>query len=64
MTNYEIRDKIKQNNERIMQLINPHRFVLNSEISELLEENRKLQAECNHTFESGKCIYCGKEEEK
>jgi hypothetical protein len=62
MTGIEIKEKIAANNKRITELVDPHRFVLNEEISRLLEENRQLRAQCSHKFEDGKCIYCAQEE--
>ena len=60
----EIRQKIDSNNKIIKQIMNPSSFVLNNSISDLLEENRKLQKECPHQFEDGFCIYCDIEEEE
>lgn len=59
-----IRLKIDENNKTIEKLIKPNQFVLNKEISKLLEENKKLQEQCAHTYENGKCIYCDKEKKE
>lgn len=58
----KIRQKIDENNKRINSILRPDVFVLNEEVKELLDENRKLQQECKHRFENGVCIYCDKEE--
>lgn len=58
----KIRQKIDENNKRINSILRPDVFVLNEEVKELLDENRKLQQECKHCFENGVCIYCDKEE--
>lgn len=62
MTNQEIGEIIRENNERIEELMNPNQFVLNNTVAELLEENRALQEQCTHEFEDGFCIYCLKSE--
>lgn len=61
MTNEEIKLKIEFNNKRIASLVDPTQFVLNREVSKLINENKKLQEKCTHTklFE-GVCVYCGK----
>ena len=38
-------------------------FTLNNTVSELLRQNRELQAECSHHFVNGYCEYCYKDEE-
>ena len=60
MTQEEIKEKIENNNNLIKKLMEPNTFVLNNTIYTLLEENKKLQSICNHTFEDGYCIYCQK----
>ncbi len=62
MTGEEIRDKILFNKQRIEQLFDPGIFVLQEEVAKLVEENEHLQSICNHKFENGVCIYCGKED--
>ena len=64
MTNLEIKQKIDSNNELIEQLLSPNVFTLNTTIMKLLEENRKLQAQCNHNFVGGYCEYCYTEEQE
>lgn len=64
MTNLEIKQKIDSNNELIEQLLSPNVFTLNTTIMKLLEENRKLQAQCNHNFVDGYCEYCYAEEQE
>ena len=61
MTSEQIHNKIVENNNEIEKIITANRFTLNIKIQELLEENKKLQKECNHLFENGVCIYCFKE---
>lgn len=63
MNNFEIKQRIDQNNKVIQELLTPSSFVLNNTISELLKENEELQKQCKHEFEDGYCIYCYKEEE-
>lgn len=58
----KIRQKINENNKRIETILRPDTFVLNEEVKALLDENRKLQQECEHRFENGVCVYCDKEE--
>lgn len=62
MTNFEIKQKIDNNNDLIKSLLNPNIYTLNNTIRELLEENAELQAECTHDFVDGWCLYCYKEE--
>ena len=57
----EIKTKIDENNKIIESLLTPNQFTLNNTIAKLLEENQKLQDECEHEFENGYCIYCYKE---
>lgn len=61
MTSEQIHNKIVENNNEIEKILTANRFTLNIKIQELLEENKKLQKECNHLFENGICIYCFKE---
>lgn len=61
MTSKQIHNKIIENNNEIEKILTANRFTLNIKIQELLEENKKLQKECNHLFENGVCIYCFKE---
>lgn len=62
MTPEQIKEKIDANNLMIRTLMKPNSFVLNPMIASLLKENLKLQQECKHEFENGKCIYCYMEE--
>lgn len=63
MTNLEIKQKIDCNNELISQLVAPGVFILNKDILNLLEENRKLRAQCSHHFVDGFCEFCYESEE-
>lgn len=58
MTNLEIKQKIDENNSIIEQLVTPNKFTLNNTVAKLLEENKKLQAQCQHNFINGYCEYC------
>ena len=64
MSGPEIKQKIYSNNKQIEELQKDAigNFVLNNKISELITENKRLQAICNHVFdEKGVCTYCGVE---
>lgn len=62
MTGEEIRAQVVKNNKKIEECLNPRFFTLNKEISELLEENKKLQRICPHEYDDmGYCIFCDKE---
>lgn len=63
MRQLEIKKRIEENNKIIESLMTPNIFTLNNTIAELLTENKKLQEECEHSFEEGFCIYCMKGEE-
>lgn len=63
MRQLEIKRKIEENNKIIESLMTPNVFTLNNTVAELLAENKALQAECEHVFEDGYCIYCMKGEE-
>lgn len=63
MTHEEIKQKIDSNNAKIESMLSPAHFVLNAEIAELLKENEELQAQCEHEYENGQCIYCYKQED-
>ena len=58
MTNLEIKQKIDENNSIIEQLVTPNKFTLNNTVAKLLEENKKLQEQCHHSFINGYCEYC------
>ena len=62
MSGDEIRQKILFNKERINQIYNPGIFVLQAEAADLMAEIEELQAQCQHEFKNGKCIYCDLEE--
>lgn len=59
MTNEEIRKKVDENNEKILELTSKIQFILNKEVDSLMRENKELQSKCSHVFdEEGICIYC------
>lgn len=59
-----IKQRIDANNALIEKNLSVNIFTLNNTVSELLEDNRKLQEECPHEFdEDGFCIYCYKMKE-
>ena len=59
MTGLEIERLIAFNNKKIEEMLDPSTFVLKPEVSELLEENKKLREQCPHIFERGVCVFCG-----
>lgn len=59
MTGQEIERLITFNNKKIEEMLDPSTFVLKPEVSELLEENKKLREQCPHVFEHGVCVFCG-----
>lgn len=61
MSNLEIKKRIDANNKIISKLFAPNIFTLNNTVSELLNENERLQKQCIHEYEDGFCIYCYKE---
>lgn len=58
MTQLERKEKIDANNKLIQEILNPSQFTLNNVVRDLLEENAKLQKECEHSFVDGYCEYC------
>lgn len=62
MTGEQIREKIKEYNRQISNVVEPISFVLNEETNRLLKEIEKLQKICNHNYEGKICLYCGLEE--
>ena len=64
MTNLEIKQKIDENNSIIEQLVTPNKFTLNNTVAKLLEENKKLQEQCQHNFINGYCEYCYMEQKE
>lgn len=62
MNNFDIKNKIDENNKMIEKCLSPNQFTLNNTVAQLLQENKKLQNKCTHNFENGFCIYCYKEE--
>lgn len=63
MTGIEIKEQIDKNNQIIEAAMSPNKFTLNNTIAALLQENSKLQQQCEHEFEEGFCIYCYKSKE-
>jgi len=63
MNQVDIRKKIDLNNQLIKESLSPNIFTLNETIFRLLQENRKLQAICQHQYEDGYCIFCDKVDE-
>ena len=61
MTCEEIKERIDFNNKLIRDMFNPNQFTLNNTVRDLLNENARLQEECEHKFHEGYCIYCYKE---
>ena len=64
LSNVDIKTKIDENNRIIESLLNPNVYTLNNTVAELLEENKRLQAQCKHEFKEGYCIHCYFEEKK
>lgn len=62
MTRDEIQNKIIFNNMKIKELLDPSIFILQPEVQVLMEDNEYLQSICEHEFENGVCIICGKTE--
>lgn len=62
MLGIDIKNKIDENNKIIESLITPNIFTLNNTVSQLLNENERLQKQCKHEFMDGYCIYCYKED--
>ena len=62
MTRDEIQNKIIFNNAKIKELLDPSVFILQPEVQILMEENEELQSICEHEFENGVCVICGKVE--
>ena len=63
MRGIEIKEQIDHNNRIIEDVMSPNKFTLNNTIAALLQENSKLQQQCEHDFEEGFCIYCYKSKE-
>lgn len=64
LSNMDIKEKIDGNNRIIESLFNPNVYTLNNTVAELLEENKKLQAQCQHEFKESYCVFCYCEEKK
>ncbi len=62
MTRDEIQNKIIFNNMKIKELLDPSIFILQPEVQVLMEDNEYLQSICEHEFENGVCVICGKTE--
>lgn len=58
----ETYSKIHDLNHELMNAIDPSSFVLNDKVRELQEKIAAVQANCDHIWEDGFCIVCGKEE--
>jgi hypothetical protein len=64
MTQLEIKEKIDNNNKILESLFVPNTFTLNKEVALLLQENKELRAQCQHSYVDGHCEYCYQEEPK
>lgn len=60
MTGKEIKEKINFNNKKIQSILDPTVFILQPEVQKYMEENEYLKSICEHEYENGICIYCGK----
>lgn len=60
MTGKEIKEKINFNNKKIQSILDPTVFILQPEVQKYMEENEYLKSICEHKYENGVCIYCGK----
>ena len=60
----EIYTKVHELEHELMQSIDPSTFVLNPVTLVVRYQIEQLQRKCNHVFEKGACIVCGKEENK
>ena len=56
--------KVHDLEEELMRSIDPATFVLNPKTLAIRYQIEKLQEKCNHIYENGTCIVCGKEEEE
>ena len=57
-----IKERIDALNQEIEQLMDPTTFVLNPRISEINDEIKTLQAQCDHNFINGICEFCYRSE--
>ena len=64
MTNEQRKQLIDTNNKKIEEAMTFNVFTLNNTVSDLLKQNRELQAECPHEFVDGFCKYCYKDEDE
>ena len=60
MSGEEIRAKVNFNNQKIQSLLDPSIFILQPEVQKYMEDNEYLKSICDHEYENGTCIYCGK----
>ena len=60
MTGKEIKEQINFNNKKIQSILDPTVFILQPEVQKYMEENEYLKSICEHEYENGVCIYCGK----
>ena len=54
--------KIHNLEEELIKNVDLGIFVLNPRVAEIQEELDEVRAHCDHIFENGKCIVCGKED--
>ena len=60
MSGEEIRAKVNYNNAKIQSLLDPSVFILQPEVQKYMEDNEYLKSICDHEYENGICVYCGK----
>ena len=46
----------------LMNSVDPTTFILNPDTMKIRHEIERVQAECDHIWENGVCLVCGKEE--
>ena len=60
----ETYDKVHELEHELMKSVDPATFVLNPETLVIRYKIEQLQRDCDHIFEDGVCVVCGKEEDR
>ena len=59
-----IKNRVAAIEQELKELFDPTIMELNKKINALYNEWDMLQDKCEHIFENGKCVICGKEDNK
>lgn len=63
MTGREIRAQVDVLNMEMEKVLRPNQFILNNQMIVFSKQIADLQAQCEHSYRDGICVYCDQMEE-